>query len=205
LSAMTINLHSRAEGFPLSHHTVFFSRDYAAEFDDILGRGRLPAQPTVYVCAQDRGVGGSAAPSGPERLLCIVNAPPDGDTRTYTPEEVDRCQAQTFRLLTDCGLRLTQPAGPPLVTTPNDFARMFPGTGGALYGPASHGWMASFSRPGSRSRMPGLYLAGGSTHPGPGVPMAALSGRLAAASVLDDLASMRRSHPAGMRGGMSMR
>ena len=70
------------------------------------------------------------------------------------------------------------------MTTPTDFERLFPATGGALYGRASHGWMASFQRPGARSRLPGLYLAGGSVHPGPGVPMAALSGRLAAASLL---------------------
>jgi 1-hydroxycarotenoid 3,4-desaturase len=205
LSALTFNLRARAEGFPLARHTVFFSRDYAAEFEAIFRHGRLPTQPTVYVCAQDRGAGDAATPSGPERLLCIVNAPPTGDTRTFTSEEVDRCQTQTFQLLTHCGLQLTHAPEQALVTTPNDFARMFPGTGGALYGPASHGWMASFSRPGARSRLPGLYLAGGSTHPGPGVPMAALSGRLAASSVLDDLASMRRSHPAAMRGGTSTR
>jgi 1-hydroxycarotenoid 3,4-desaturase len=33
-----------------------------------------------------------------------------------------------------------------------------------------------FSRPGSTTDLPGLYLAGGSVHPGPGVPMAVLSG-----------------------------
>ncbi len=213
LSALTFNLMARAEGFPLARHTVFFSGNYAAEFEDIFRHNRLPTEPTVYVCAQDRGAGSgvgsdagsSSAPSGPERLLCIVNAPPGGDTRTYTSQEVDRCQAQAFQLLMDCGLRLTHPPDQPLVTTPNDFAQMFPGTGGALYGPASHGWMASFSRPGSRSRLPGLYLAGGSTHPGPGVPMAALSGRLAASSVLDDLASTRRLHPVATRGGISTR
>jgi 1-hydroxycarotenoid 3,4-desaturase len=69
-------------------------------------------------------------------------------------------------------------------TTPSDFERLFPATGGALYGQAAHGWRASFTRPGSQSRIPGLLLAGGSTHPGPGVPMAALSGTLAAQAFL---------------------
>ena len=82
-------------------------------------------------------------------------------------------------------------------TTPADFNRLFPATGGALYGRSSHGWTASFQRPGARTRIPGLYLAGGSTHPGPGVPMAALSGRSAAASLLADLASISQSPPNG--------
>jgi 1-hydroxycarotenoid 3,4-desaturase len=46
--------------------------------------------------------------------------------------------------------------------------------------------MASFARPGAASRVPGLYLAGGSVHPGAGIPMAAMSGRLAAARLLAD-------------------
>ena len=69
------------------------------------------------------------------------------------------------------------------------FERLFPATGGSLYGQAVHGSMAAFRRPGARSALAGLYLAGGSVHPGPGVPMAVLSGRLAAASVLQDLTS----------------
>jgi 1-hydroxycarotenoid 3,4-desaturase len=46
--------------------------------------------------------------------------------------------------------------------------------------------MASFARPGAASRIPGLYLAGGSVHPGPGVPMAVMSGRLAAQRIMSD-------------------
>jgi len=205
LSALTFNLLAEARGFPLLRHSVFFSSDYAAEFDDILRRGRSPAEPTVYVCAQDRPAHDAPPPAGPERLLCIVNAPPCGDARDFTREEIDTCQAQSFERLSRCGLRLHCPADRIQATTPTDFAQMFPATGGALYGQASHGWAASFSRPGSRSALPGLYLAGGSTHPGPGVPMAALSGRLAAQSVMADLASTSRSRPAAMPGGMSMR
>jgi 1-hydroxycarotenoid 3,4-desaturase len=198
LSAVTFALSADTNDFPLSRHNVFFSNDYAAEFDDIFTHRRIPSQPTVYVCAQDRD--NPATSRTPERLLCLINAPPDGDSHDFRTE-IGPCTSRTFALLERCGLTVTPQSA--TVTTPTDFNRMFPGTGGALYGPASHGWMASFRRPGSRTRVPGLYLAGGSVHPGPGVPMAALSGRLAAESVLADFASTKRSIPAGMRGGTS--
>jgi 1-hydroxycarotenoid 3,4-desaturase len=185
LSAVTWNLVARARGFPLLRHTVFFSRDYAAEFDDILQRDRTPAEPTVYLCAQDRDDRDGATLRGPERLLCLVNAPASGDVRAFDGAEIARCEARTFALLQRCGLHV-EPSDDRVVTTPADFERLFPATGGALYGRASHGWTASFQRPGARTRMPGLYLAGGSVHPGPGVPMAALSGRLAAKALLED-------------------
>jgi 1-hydroxycarotenoid 3,4-desaturase len=112
---------------------------------------------------------------------------------------------RAFGLLERCGLVVRRRPEMSVITDPNGFERLFPATGGALYGRASHGWRASFQRPGARSKIPGLYLAGGSTHPGPGVPMAALSGRMAAASLLADLASTRRFHPAATPGGISTR
>jgi 1-hydroxycarotenoid 3,4-desaturase len=188
LSAVTFAMTARVSGFPLSRHNVLFSDDYAAEFDALFARCAIPRAPTVYVCAQDRQDDGRV--KGRERLLCLVNAPADGDRRAYGKADVARAERDAMAMLGRCGLSLHERET--VATTPADFARLFPGTGGALYGRASHGWRASFERPGARTRVPGLYLAGGSAHPGPGLPMAALSGRLAAQCVIEDSASTSR-------------
>lgn len=203
LSAMVWLAHARAGGFPLSRHNVFFSPDYAREFGDI-ERGAAPGEPSVYVCALDRDAGSGAQPAGRERFQIIVNAPANGDRFDYSAEEKERCTQAMRRTLERCDLQLEDPL-PHRLLTPNDFERFSPSTGGAIYGRASHGWAASFLRQGTRTRIPGLYCAGGSTHPGAGVPMAALSGRLAAQQVAQDLASMRRFHRVATPGGMSMR
>src|SRR4029077_1375231 len=104
-----------------------------------------------------------------------------------------------------CGLQVQRRPETTQVTTPTDFHRLFPATGGALYGRSSHGWTASFQRPGARTKIPGLYLAGGSTHPGPGGPMAALGGRSAAASLLTDLTSRGPFRQTVIHGGTSTR
>jgi len=198
LSALTWHLVARTGGLPLHHHTVFFGGDYRAEFD-ALAAGRLPADPTVYLCAQDRR--DDDDDGGPERLMVLVNAP----ARVLGPEEIAACRQASFDRLRRCGLTL-DPRPPTVTTTPADFARLFPGTQGALYGPPTHGWRASFARSGSASPLPGLFLAGGSVHPGPGLPMAALSGQLAAASVLaEGRTSTSRWRPTAMPGGTSMR
>jgi 1-hydroxycarotenoid 3,4-desaturase len=204
LSAMTWSCLARADGFPLVRHNVFFSRDYRAEFDQLIDRRAMPAEPTVYVCAQDRDDQPLNAGRN-EPLFVLINAPATGDHHRFPPSEISQCARQTFDLLQRCGLSIATTPELTRVTTPADFNRMFPGTGGALYGRSSHGWMASFQRPGAQTRLPGLYVAGGSAHPGPGVPMAALSGRMAANRAMLDLASTAPSRRTAMRGGMSTR
>ncbi|OYY91455.1 MAG: CrtD protein [Sphingomonas sp. 28-66-16] len=201
LGAMVWTAHARTTGFPLLHHNVIFSDDYPAEFDQLAG-DRLPETPTVYVCAQDRDGAGNG-PDGPERLQILVNAPPIGDGPGFTQAEIDQCQVRMLESLQRAGLSVDLPPAATTLTTPMGFEALFPSTGGALYGRASHGWAASFRRPGARTRIPGLYCAGGSTHPGAGVPMAALSGGLAVDILLKDLASTSRSTRTAMPGGIS--
>jgi 1-hydroxycarotenoid 3,4-desaturase len=201
LSAVTWALQARTRTFPLLRHNVFFSDDYQAEFDDIFVHGRLPRQPTIYVCAQDRDNAGTDVEDA-ERLFVLVNAPPNGDRDALDEKDLAACETQVFAQLARCGLELLdRTAARGVMTSPARFNALFPGMGGALYGQATHGWAAAFSRPGAKTRMPGLYLAGGGAHPGAGVPMAALSGRLAAQRLMADRASTRRWRPGAMFGG----
>ncbi|MEN9316268.1 MAG: hypothetical protein RIS35_2661 [Pseudomonadota bacterium] len=207
LSAVTWAIHARADGMPLARHNVFFDDDYASEFDDVMRLRRLPRQGTVYLCAQDRLDGDATeAPEGSERLLALVNAPADGDRRTFDATEIDPCEHRSLALLKHCGLNLSiERSSQVQRCTPTGFERLFPGSGGALYGAATHGWMALFRRPAATTPVPGLFLAGGSVHPGPGVPMAAMSGRLAAAALTAHLDSTHRWRRAATAGGTSTR
>jgi 1-hydroxycarotenoid 3,4-desaturase len=213
-SALTWDLRARVQDFPLLHHTVFFSADYPAEFDDLVTRRQLPRQPTVYVCAHER-LGEAGLPPGgdaDEGLLCLVNAPAgrpgDPHCHALSDKEIAACETRTFHHLAALGLSLAPSPSAWQRCAPSHWAARFPATGGGLYGQATHGWQASFSRPAARSRLPGLYLAGGSTHPGAGLPMAALSGLLAAQQILADRAgrtSIMSCPPVATPGGTWMR
>lgn len=205
LSALTWSFEGKASGFPLSRHSVFFSDDYAREFVDIFDKGRLPSDPTIYVCAQDRDAGENASAQGAERLFILVNAPANGDRKPLDPTEIKACETRVMERLARAGLEIDATQMSQGMTSPAAFEKLFPGTGGALYGRASHGWASSFQRPGARTRLKGLYLAGGAVHPGPGIPMAALSGSHAATALISDWGSTARYRMGATAGGTSTR
>jgi 1-hydroxycarotenoid 3,4-desaturase len=180
-------------GVPLAHHTVFFATDERAEFD-ALATGKVPDDATLYICAQDY------PKPGHQRFEIIRNAPPD---ITQSSEELAQCQTQTFDRLKQFGLTFGPKPGPGALTAPQDFATLFPASQGSLYGRSPHGMMAAFKRPTARTMVPGLYLCGGGTHPGAGVPMATLSAAHAAAAIMTDHSLTLPSRPTATRGGMS--
>ncbi len=199
LSAQVWSFAATPTGPDLAHHNVFFSADPRAEFT-ALEQGRQPRDPTLYICAEDRGQNTPVPPV--ERFEIIANAPPTTGP-TSTVEEFSACQTLTFQTLARFGLTFDKEPGPEALTTPEGFNRLFPASTGSLYGQSPHGMMAAFQRPTARTQITGLYLAGGGTHPGAGVPMATLSARHAVAAILSDLSSTSTSRPMATPGGMS--
>jgi 1-hydroxycarotenoid 3,4-desaturase len=187
LSAITWCIKANTSGFELDHHNVFFATDYEHEFTTIFNDRSVCNEPTVYVCAQDR-VNGELSTDDKERLLLLINAPADGDHGEWTHTKLEQQRQNALKVLSRGGLKLDFTEEDCVTTGPDNWHQRFPGSAGSLYGAASHGMFSSFSRPSSTSRVKGLYLAGGSAHPGPGVPMATLSGSIAAQRIQRDAA-----------------
>ncbi len=172
--------------FPaLAHHNIFFSRDYRREFDQIFRQGVPPDKPTVYVSITSKA-DPQDAPAGCENWFVLVNAPALDDrfdwsveTEAYSARVLD--QLATFGLDVRSCIRVCR------TLTPLDLEQLTGARRGALYGATSNKRMAAFRRPHNRAPdIAGLYFAGGTTHPGGGVPMVVLSGRVAATMVLED-------------------
>ncbi len=178
----------------LIHHNVFFSRDYKQEFQELVGDRRPPADPTVYLCADDR-VQGAASPGAAsttgvatERCFFLTNAPPldARGARVDWKSEAERCRERIVRVLDRHGWKLAIHAE--AEQTPMDFAARFPSSRGALYGIASNSKMAAFKRPQNQVHgIAGLYLAGGTVHPGAGLPMVCLSAKMATTMAKEEL------------------
>lgn len=183
---LLLGLEGRTPG--LAHHTVLFSADYRAEFDDIHRRRRPPLEPTVYVCCSavtDPG----RAPDGCENWYVLVNVPAGGacDWAREAPAYRDRI----LELLARRGLEVRDRLRFAETVHPAHLAERFATPGGAIYGTSSNGRRAAFLRPGNRGPVPGLFLAGGSSHPGGGLPLVALSGAIAARLADAHLRSLR--------------
>lgn len=174
----------------LAHHNIFFAPDYRREFADIFQRGIPPRDPTVYVAITSKS-DPSHAPPGCENWFVLVNAPALGSESArsfdWATEEA-RYREHVLATLASFGLDIRQQIRHSTVRTPVDLAERTGAWRGALYGISSNKALNAFRRPHNRCpHFHGLYFAGGSTHPGGGVPMVTLSGKVAAALLLADL------------------
>jgi phytoene dehydrogenase-like protein len=174
-----------AEHAQLAHHNIFFSANYRLEFEQIFQQGTPPSDPTIYVAITSRTTR-QDAPQGCENWFVMVNAPATGpgwNWKTQTAEYRDRVLA----LLAERGFDIRQQIHQEKVLTPLDIERLTGARRGALYGASSNNRWAAFRRPHNRARdVRGLYFAGGTTHPGGGVPMVTLSGKVASQLLISD-------------------
>jgi phytoene dehydrogenase-like protein len=164
----------------LAHHTVFFPSDYDAEFDAVFGssgrRARPASDPTVFVT---RAVDPAVSPAGDEAWFVLVNAPRHGNAWSAVdwrrPGLADAYRDHILGVLAGRGLDVRERLVFAETRTPADLAAATATPGGAIYGTAG-----SLVRPANRGPVDGLFLVGGSVHPGGGLPMVTLSAQIVA-------------------------
>ena len=182
---LLLALRGRTPG--LRHHTVLFPADYDAEFDALFAGARRPgpvADPTVYIAAPDDPA--MRPDSRHEAWFVLVNAPrhdPEGGTDWTAPGVAEQYRARILATMAARGYDVCDRLLWSVTRTPADLERDTRSVGGSIYGSSSNGPRAAFLRPANRSAVPGLFLVGGSSHPGGGLPLVGLSAAIVAGLV----------------------
>ncbi|MEE4310844.1 MAG: phytoene desaturase family protein [candidate division KSB1 bacterium] len=170
----------------LAHHNIFFSGDYKEEFNHIFQDKTISEDPTVYVSITGKR-DPDHAPSGCENWFVLVNTPYLDDTLTWK-EDVQRLRTIVLDKIKRSGFDIADRIETEHTISPQDFYDLYSSNRGSIYGISSNSRTAAFRRPPNRNRdIRGLYFAGGSSHPGGGVPLAILSGQLSAELITDYL------------------
>ncbi|PWN07015.1 phytoene desaturase family protein [Rhodohalobacter mucosus] len=155
----------------LVHHNIFFSEDYRHEFEQIFGEKKMPGDPTIYI-ANTSHTNPEHAPDSGSNLFILVNAPYlhdsqnwDEITPAYADFLIDELESRGLN-----GLRNSVEFKETI--NPNDFFERYRSNRGSIYGTASNTRFSAFLRPRNKLRgIDRLYLVGGSTHPGGGIPL----------------------------------
>jgi diapolycopene oxygenase len=171
----------------LAHHNFAFSRDPHEEFEAIYDQGEPAPDPTCYLAATSVS-DPSSAPAGGEALYVLVHTPYLREHHNWKQmfpayRQVILDKLKRTAGLTDIEDRIVYESA----LTPQDIHERYRVLNGAIYGISSHGVFNGAFKPANRSKdLPGLYLAGGAAHPGPGMPMVMMSGWIAADSLDQD-------------------
>lgn len=182
----------------LEHHSLFFTRDWAANFDAIFGTpSRIPEPASLYVC-KPSATDPQVAPPGHENLFLLVPVPADtslgaggaqgnGDQTIEHIADAAIDQVAHWAGIPDLQKRITVRE----TLGPADFANSYHSWRGGMLGPAHTLRQSALFRPQNQSRkVRNLYYAGATTAPGVGVPMCLISAELV-------LKRIRGDHTAG--------
>lgn len=163
----------------LAVHNIFFCRDYAQEFKQIFHEPCALTEPTLYIsrpCAMDL----SQAPAGKESWFVLVNAP-SLDRFNAWPSEYEE-QIKHMLIERVPGLKTAHIAWQQSLS-PTFLQSRYHAWQGSIYGLSSNRTRDAFFRVRNRSVIQGVAFAGGSAHPGGGIPLVLLSGKLSNAAL----------------------
>ncbi len=170
----------------LEHHTILFPQDYDKEFDSIFTERKPVSEPTIYLCAPHDPT--MVKTQNSVGLFVLVNAPVHSLDPTqgwnWSDEKFNNEYAhQIIDQIESRGISIRDRLETMTIRTPLQLQVSVNAPGGSIYGSSSNGARAAFLRAKNRSSIKGLYLVGGSAHPGGGLPLVGISGDLVASAI----------------------
>lgn len=172
---------------PLNHHTIIFPENYDLEFESIFTTKTPVEKPTIYICAPRDPL--MVKDAGHEAWFVLVNAPRHstaGDGFDWSDKNFARQYANSIiDQIEAAGISIRDRLQVLEIRTPLDLQQAVNAPGGSIYGTSSNGARSAFARAKNRSPIKGLYLVGGSAHPGGGLPLVGLSAEMVASAILE--------------------
>ncbi|MGB4400110.1 MAG: 1-hydroxycarotenoid 3,4-desaturase CrtD [Daejeonella sp.] len=161
----------------LDLHNIFFTEDYEKEFHHIWQDKNISNDPTIYLNISSKREENDA-PAGCENWFTMINVPSNSgqDWDELIQAARSNILSKLSRILkTDiASLILSEQILDPRKIDSQSFSYQ-----GSLYGSSSNNQFAAFLRHANfSSKIEGLYFAGGSVHPGGGIPLALLSAKI---------------------------
>ncbi|MFP4489251.1 MAG: 1-hydroxycarotenoid 3,4-desaturase CrtD [Bacteroidales bacterium] len=175
----------------LELHNIFFATDYKKEFDSLFRDKAMHNDPTVYVFISSKAVSHDA-PAGKSNWFVMVNAP--YDCGQDWEEIVSRTRSNIIaKLESRLGISLHNQIKEEFLVSPPDLEKNTLSTAGALYGNSSNSATAAFNRhPNFSKKIKGLYLTGGSVHPGGGIPLCLASAAIVEKEILGEYNTVKK-------------
>ena len=187
-SCSTFMMYLGIEGqFDLPHHTIHIAEDYAKNLEDIEDRHVLSDDPSFYVqnaCVTDPGL----APRGHSTLYVLAPVTHQHPNVDWSKERT-RYRELVFRQIRKAGYDLDPGRiRYERVITPADWDTRYEIYRGATFNLAHSLDQMLHLRPHNRFEdLEGVYLVGGGTHPGSGLPVIFESARISSKLLLEDL------------------
>lgn len=183
-----LGLRPDATSTKLEHHTILFPQDYDAEFSAIFDKKIPVEKPTIYICAPDD----ESMVASPEYQAwsVLVNAPRHDESGVDGFDWRDKNFVQEYaqRIISQieaAGISVRDRLEVLEIRTPLDLENEVRAPGGSIYGTSSNGARSAFLRTKNRSPLKGLFMVGGSAHPGGGLPLVGLSAEIVSLAVLE--------------------
>lgn len=202
VSALLVFAGVKGELPELEHHSLFFTKDWDANFAQIVGDGALsaPVPGSLYV-SKVTATNPTAAPAGYENLFMLVPFPADPELGA-----TDRSRAELEELAWGYLDQVASWARIPQlrerttiysVKAPADFATELSAWKGSALGLEHTLFQSAMFRPGNASRkVRNLLYTGSSTVPGIGMPICLISAELVAKRLLGDTGPSPLASPA---------